>query len=311
MMSPTTPLQNKLFESSSCAKAILLGEHAVVYGARSIAIPLESMSLKLKGSLSQDQQHHRVSINNYDHSDSSQDLIEATVKLFEIDPSYKIQVEVESELPLGAGLGGSAALCVALCKAIFRSKGILVEPAKIAEYANQLEAIFHRKPSGVDVSVISYQQAIMFDIKNKIQPLAEIVAENLIIIDSGARMSTKVMVDRAACYFKSSQSDHLIESFDHLVGEYLLADKDKNLNKQGEIFNRCHGLLQSISVSTERLDLIQKKSNALGALGCKITGAGGGGCLIALVPKESHLEFKLKMMNTIEGIDIFSARKAN
>lgn len=295
--------------ASAPGKVILVGEHFVVEGKPAIA-----MAVNLRA---------RVSVEIVDDSDSivirSREL-EIEEKFFpehanEESPLYPVyiaaslakqyislekglDITIASELPPAAGMGSSAAIAVATAAAVIALRR-KVNRSIVSKIAYEAEKIVHGKPSGIDNTISTYGGAILY-IKEKGFTRINLNLKNvaLVLADTGVPRSTGEMVARVrklkARY--SSVLDPIYKSAEILAYEVAKALEMGDVKTIGELMNINHGLLSAIGVSTIELERLVYTARNTGALGAKLTGAGGGGLIVALCYKKdlSHIEKALR-----------------
>lgn len=284
-----TSSSSKEVKVSCHGKMILIGEHAVVYGAKAVAMPVYGMGLTLNASNSSEP---KFVIDGIDLSVKLNPLVEDAKNLLNIDEKNQFHFEGTSSLPLGAGLGSSAALSVAIIRALSSLNNISLLKSEISAFANNLEKRFHGSPSGLDVSVVAFDKPIVFQNENGPISVSELSHEttfNFALIDSGKRSSTIEMVEVASQYFKDKiAGPSLIKDFNQATNELICGMENGVIEKVKSAMNRACQLLETISVVPEDLKTIIKSSLDLGCLAVKPTGAGGGGCLLALLPSDTN-----------------------
>ena len=209
--------------------------------------------------------------------------------------SKGIVLRISSEIPIAAGMGSSAATAVAAVAAASRLLGIRVTKDDISKAAYVAETIVHGKPSGIDNTVSTYGGVIAFR-KNEgfIRLKGDFKTAFLILADSGIHRSTGSMVKKVLELKKKYPS--IMEPLYHAAGRLAIeagkAIEMEDLEKLGELMNINHGLLSAIGVSNQKLEELIYRARSAGALGSKITGAGGGGFIIALCTGERVEEVK-------------------
>lgn len=109
-----------------------------------------------------------------------------------------MDISVDSEFPVGAGLGSSAAFSVSLTGAIFQAlKPELCQDLDlISHWAFQCERIFHGKPSGIDNSICTFGGAILYK-EGKIVDRLNLVKKEMILVDTNVRRNTKALLQQA------------------------------------------------------------------------------------------------------------------
>ena len=299
----------------ACGKVILLGEHAVVYGIPAIAVGINrgarAGATPVDGS-GPSRLHIRGWNVNVTEGDRDHDLGRAFHALLEIsreqDPSIcrgSLLVEAEADLPPGGGLGCSAAMGVAIARAL--DPNATVET--IAERVMAWERIFHGNPSGIDAAVASRGGCVLFE---KGQPLETVQVRGgltLCIGNTGIASSTKAMVDAVARYrWRRPQIvDKAFEGVRALVRNACLAIEDSDRFALGRLMDLNQMLLSGLFVSTQEIETMCQLARSNGAMGAKLTGAGGGGSVVALVNGMAGAEKVLEAW-TREGFSGFATR---
>jgi len=260
----------------AAGKVILLGEHAVVYGKHALALPIANA---VSVTLNEDAVDHGVP-----ELDAAITLIKQ--KLGVDDSPYS--VHVSSRLPLAMGLGASAAFAVAITRAFNSRHTLGLDDAAINDIAFECEKLAHGTPSGIDNSVATYAEAMLFsnDGGLDLQQVSMPEPPPLLIACSHQAGRTKEQVAGVRARHDQSPAhyDGIFGQIDDLslAGAEALASGD--YDTLGNLMNICHGLLNAIEVSNAELEGMISIARATGAVGAKITGAGGGGSIVALCP---------------------------
>ncbi len=200
-----------------------------------------------------------------------------------------ITIKIESDIPIGAGLGSSSACCVAAAASILNLFNNTDEK-EVLELAINAEKTIFPNTSGADCTVsvsggiIEYQKEKGF---SKIETENEF---NFIIIDSEQVHSTDKVVERVR-KFKENNSDvftELCSEEERLIAKALDSMKKNDLETIGKCMAQNQMFLEQIGVSNDELLSITKEIEKI-TFGAKITGAGDGGCIIALTQKDDDL----------------------
>jgi mevalonate kinase len=267
-------------------KVILLGEHAVVYGHPALAAaidgcvtvtatPADRLRLCVPGwQLDVDARADRA---------SARALCRIADALGVDRPP--IALVGEATVAPAVGLGSSAALAVAVARALADALGLATDDAAIAAAANAAEIEFHHRPSGVDVALAMHGGIGVFRRGAGLAPIATAAPVRLAIGLAGeAKQSTAAMVDRVAAATGGRPDDARLVA----LGEHAAAGAGElargDLAALGARFAAAHAILGGLGVSTAQLDELVAIARDAGALGAKLTGAGGGGAVIALAP---------------------------
>lgn len=278
-------------------KVILIGEHFVVGGQPAIAAAVEieaqvtaelSSSKGIKVS-SREYGEAFFTLENGENGPLYPVYIAAREVLSIAGESRGLNLTVESSIPRAAGMGSSAAVAVATAAATAELLGLELSLEKISEIAYRSETVVHGKPSGIDNTVSTYGGLIFYRRGAGFQRIScDVKPIKLVLADSGIERSTGAMVAKVLA-LKDSYP-HILEHIYRAAGE--LAHSAKNaleegdFLKVGQLMNINHGLLHAIGVSNTMLDSLVHAAREAGALGAKLTGAGGGGFVVALCWKE-------------------------
>ncbi|MBI3033691.1 mevalonate kinase [Candidatus Woesearchaeota archaeon] len=277
-------MTKKNAEASACAKLILLGEHSAVYGHPAIAVPLPSLRLnvRLKDA---DSYQVKAPVGPEDAEKIIQSLKVAGQLL---DSVRKLEIGISSGFPMKAGLGSSAALNVAIARGLAEMEGIQPATGRIAEIAYEMEKIFHGTPSGIDTTVSAWEKPIYF-IKGKppefIKPKKPLT---IVVAFTGISSSTREVVAevRAARDAEPEKYDGIFRDIEKVSEQGRKCMETGNLDKLGMLMGQDHQLLRKIKVSSPEIEMLVEAAVKSGALGAKLTGAGRGGCVIALSAPE-------------------------
>jgi mevalonate kinase len=278
----------------ACGKLILLGEHAVVYGVPAIAVGISRGARAKASPIGEGPSRLRVTGWEMAVSEDPRGaaLARAFSALLEVarsnEPSLPpIAVEVEAELPPGGGLGCSAAMGVAIARAVGR------RPSEHAVQARAMawERIFHGNPSGIDAAVAARGGCVFFrkgepDSSDSIEAVRIRGPLHLCVGSTGTASSTKAMVD-AVARLRARRPEVVAKIFEgirSLVANGRLAIEAGDRFALGRLIDLNQMVLSGLFVSTPDIERLCELARRSGALGAKLTGAGGGGCVVALVP---------------------------
>lgn len=296
-------------KATACGKVILTGEHAAVYGAKAIALPLFNVCSSITLSFlnrSDNLSHEIVGLTDEQVPHLSY-LIDDTFRLFHLTPR-PIKIACSTDLPLAAGLGASASLCVALVRgfALLLEKNLT--PDEVAAFANLLEKRFHGNPSGLDTAVIAFEQPILF--QKNLAPCQLLLANHnrksfwrFVLMDSKTRSSTIAMIEKAKPAFDQNLAGKISE-FNRLTEMALQGLMDGSVSILQEAMSLSALLLKEIGVVTPLMEELASQAIACGVLAVKPTGAGGGGFLLGLLPQDqSAAEAAVSCLNATFGPD--------
>ncbi len=265
------------------AKLILMGEHFVVYGSSALAVPIEALQLEATARIRTPGMLPPTVTDG--HLDFCKEL---ACNRFGLDPDM-VSVEVRSEIPVGAGMGSSAALSVAVGLAVGRLAGrekMVGFRKTVREISMDAEKKAHGNPSGIDTEVCVTGRSVLF---TKGQPPKYLDAPpegriGLVVMDTGIAASTAQMVGLAA-RFASLHKERFAA-----LGRATARDVERaaaalergEVEDLGRIMRGQHDRLVEIGVSVPQLDHAVDAAMEAGAFGAKLSGAGGGGVAVAV-----------------------------
>jgi mevalonate kinase len=273
----------------ACGKVILLGEHAVVYGVPAIAVGIDRGACARATTLEHGPSRLHVCGWNVevDETESEHDLARAFRALLgsvrDLVPSLPPQrVDVDADLPPGGGLGCSAAMGVAIARALDGH----VSDESLQARAMAWERVFHGNPSGVDAAVAARGGCIFFRRGAVLEPVRARGTLHLCVGSTGTASSTRSMVD-AVARLRGRRPGVVEKSFEavrSLVQSARVAIEAGDRFALGRLMDLNQTLLSALFVSTPDIERMCALARGAGALGAKLTGAGGGGSVVALVP---------------------------
>ena len=203
-----------------------------------------------------------------------------------LEENCGLNIEVDSNIPIAVGLGSSGAIAVATIAAVGKLFGVDFTEEEIIKLSCEAEKIVHINPSGIDQTISTKGGIIRYKREEGASKLDIEVPIPIVIGNTGILRNTGQIVDSVR--FKRNRFPHLINPLIRVAGDLTVqiikALKDGDFNRIGELMDLNHSLLTAIGVSNEILDRLVHVSRKSGALGAKITGAGGGGCILALSP---------------------------
>jgi mevalonate kinase len=209
-------------------------------------------------------------------------------KLINTDLYPACNVLIKSTVPIASGLGSSAAISVALIKALSSFVGLTLSKTQLADLSYKVEIQYHGTPSGIDNTVIAYDQPILFKKNEGFRILNPTSDFTFILANSGIAGQTKKAVTKVRHAVKNEPEkyNNIFEKIGSLVYDAEKSISNSDYSNLGTIMNTNHQLLQSIGVSHSILDNLVNKSIESGAFGAKLCGGGLGGNIIALVKEE-------------------------
>jgi mevalonate kinase len=286
-------------------KAILFGEHAVVYGRPAIAVPLTDVHATATITASEPGSGihvlaadlpapdgrpggHRYRAYDAPEDDPLRAIVEAALDVFLQDTNAiepDLLITVTSTIPIARGLGSGAAVATAVARALARYAGYPPQPDEISRLVYQVEKLHHGTPSGIDNTVIAYEQPVFFIRGEKMTRLSVNAPLNLIIADTGVISSTLEVVGDVRRRWQA-QPDLYESLFDEIGAISRLAQsaiERGDPRAVGQLMDDNQERLVTLGVSSPELDALIATAHASGALGAKLSGAGWGGNMLALI----------------------------
>ena len=281
---------------AAAAKVILLGEHAAVYDKHVLALPLEAAVNATITPSGAGLEFDFVELGRKKDIDlkasagpgagiaSALELIMSELAITE----RGFHVHVESRVPAAMGLGSSAAFAVAIVRAYADLLNLDLPADRVNEIAFSCEKLAHGTPSGIDNTLATYACPVLYR-KSATPPTRTLsLAESppIVVASSGKPGITREQV--AGVKSRAEQSPGFFGKIFDEIDAISLAGADAlqaaDYDKLGALMNLCHGYLNAIGVSTPELEAMVGVARGAGAVGAKLTGAGGGGSIVALCP---------------------------
>lgn len=280
------------------AKAILLGEHAVVYGAPALALPIPQLTVAASAGWSSHSPEGPGDVSVTMTGSASRPLVtQASDSLRRLTNEFRstmgvpdrlhLDMIIDCAIPHGRGLGSSAACARAVVFALADLFGREVTQSTAFDLVQTAENVAHGRASGVDAMAVGASAPLLFQ-AGEAQELP-IGCEGLFIIaDSGDVGRTKDAVELLREGFRrhSGAQERFVRRASELTDEARHALADGKPEELGSRLTDYHELLRAAGLSTDRIDALVEAALTAGSLGAKITGGGMGGCVIALAQSE-------------------------
>jgi len=276
--------------ATACAKVILLGEHAVVYGRPAVALPLPEIRARaefIPESYPFTLDAPQIGVNaRLDELSPNNAIVQVlrivSSRLGESLPAGRLRVT--SDIPVAAGLGSGAAVTTAIVRVLAAVFDRPLTPQQVSAIVFEGERVFHTTPSGIDNTVIALERPVLFVGGSPPEALPLGGSFDLVVADSGDRCETRVAVEsvRQSWWRDTPGMERLFDEVGECVGLAVEALRVGSLGDLGRLMNRNQELLEAIGVSTPLLGRLVAAARDAGALGAKLSGAGMGGSVIAL-----------------------------
>lgn len=288
--------------TSAPAKVILFGEHFVVYGNPALLAAINKRTtadarvtesqrkITIESDLGISAEYLcassraiKRSMNNASMLDPIFDAISRVLVLRPAGNGVGVHLDLSSEVPYGIGLGSSAASCVATVAAVDSLFGAH-DRQWICNKAVQAERTIHMNSSGADCYVSTFGGIMQYSRREgytRIQPKTPL---QLIVSSTGLRHSTGELVEKVRKLREAEKARFkgLALQASRICAAAVVAIQSGKTDEVGRLMTENQRLLKEIGVSHHLAETIIDLSLSAGALGAKITGAGGGGAVIAL-----------------------------
>jgi mevalonate kinase len=269
---------------SAPGKLMLLGDHAVVYGYPCLVTAVDKR-LYVEASII-DEEHDDIITPQVKESRFVLETIAFFKKKYNISSS--VRISTKGDFSHRVGLGSSSAVTVATFKALSILFQIQLTKKELFDMAYHVTLLIQGVGSGFDIAAATFGGTIEYVVGGKVMEPLGISGLPLVVGYSGIKADTPFYIRKVEEAFRSKKADmiKIFDSIQHLVEKARNAFSCANMQNAGTCMTANHILLQQLGVSTGRLDEMVTASINAGAWGAKLSGAGGGDCMIALVDNE-------------------------
>jgi len=287
-------------EAYAPGKVILVGEHAVVYGRPAVAIPVFQVRARAtveagdagQGIVVVAADLGRTFVAGRGEADPEVLPLEAAVlgvlHHLRLSLKHDLTITVSSTIPIARGLGSGAAVATAMVRALGLHFSARLSAEEVSQLVYEVERLHHGTPSGIDNTVIVYERPVYFVRGGDLETFPVGRTLQLVIADTGVASSTRTVVEwvRRAWERSTDEYEALFDDVGNISRAVRRAMEMGDEESVGRRMDENHRLLQDMGVSSPQLDTLIEAARRGGALGAKLSGAGRGGNMIALVPPE-------------------------
>ncbi len=283
-------------QASASGKFILFGEHAVVYGQPAIAFPLRKLhaNAQIRQLTDQSKGHVRfiapdIDFDKWLHETDSDDplrkITQLTLEEIRVRSFPAIEIRISSDIPVASGLGSGAAVSTAVMRALCRHFHHPLELSRQSELVYEVEKIHHGTPSGIDNTVIVYDQAVYFIRGCQPERLSIGSELSFILADTGLPSNTGEIVAnvRKAWELDRASFDAIFNEIGQITVAARSAIADGDISLLGKLMNQNQEKLQALGVSSKTIEKLLSAARDCGACGAKLSGAGVGGIIVVLI----------------------------
>jgi len=280
--------------ASAPAKIILFGEHFVVHGTKAILAAIDkrvtvTSTFTDNKTIKVNSQLGTIEVpisSSYEEVKSEfRPFVYLANKIINSEQNASgLEITIDSDIPIGVGLGSSSACCVAAAASISELFNEL-SSEEILKMSIEAEKTIFPDTSGADCTVCTYGGMIEYPSVEKIDNTFDL---NLLIANSMIPHNTKNSVEKVNKFKENDEErfSQLCDLENGLVDEVIVAMKNNDATTFGLKMSENQKYLEEIQVSNDTLRDMISSLNEI-SLGSKITGAGDGGCVIALVKNEN------------------------
>jgi mevalonate kinase len=309
-------------------KVILCGEHAVVYGRPAIAVPVSEVQAQAcvePGQAGQGIVIHALDLDRVVRLAEAPDteplarIMRLTLQALGAPIDVDLDVFVTSTIPVARGMGSGAAVSTAIVRALDQHlrgyppypgwTGRWLPSRAISDLVYQTEVLYHGTPSGIDNTVVAYEKPVYFVKDTGWQIFWPARPFWLVIADTGIESPTREVVGDLRCRYQGAPDRY--ESLFDRIGAVAVAARaaieQGQVETLGLLMARNHALLRDIGVSHPALDQLVVAARDGGALGAKMSGAGWGGNVIALVDEATSAQVDM-MLRVAGAVNVITTR---
>jgi mevalonate kinase len=281
--------------ASAPGKIILFGEHAVVHGQPAIAVPLTAVQATAHAAPGNGLTIHAPDIDQtlhvtLEHDPASNPLhnalgYPAQVTLHALDcPPPDLTLTVHSTIPIASGLGSGAALATVLIRTLAAALGHPLADEQLNALVYEVEKRHHGTPSGIDNTVIVYQQPVYFVRGQPIETFHIQHPFTLVVADTGRSSPTHLAVSDVHKLYETDPAriGAIFAEIGAIARVARQAIEEGTIDALGLLMDENHALLRELTVSSDQLDRLCQAARDAGAWGAKLSGGGRGGNMIAL-----------------------------
>ncbi|MCA9540565.1 MAG: mevalonate kinase [Myxococcales bacterium] len=310
-------MKDHIATAAAPGKVVLFGEHAVVYGRPAVAAALgrglgATAESSDSGPVLRIPSWGRGGLTVRPHGDRREfDAVArgfaAALTAVDLPADAPVALTLDGELPLGVGLGSSAAFGVAIVRALAAWKGQPLDDAGVLAAADQVEHVFHGTPSGLDHTVVTHGGCLRYQrgATARITPILLADPLPVVVAWTPREGTTREAVARLRARVQAHPAlyDRLFDAIGEVAEAGVEALVGGDLDLLGALLDLNHGYLNACGVSSPANEQMVALARRAGAVGAKLTGAGCGGAIVALT--REHPERVVRAL-TEAGFDAFA-----
>lgn len=286
-----------MITASAPGKIILFGEHAVVYQRPAIAVPVAQVQAiaTIAASATLEPHNRGLIIHaldigrtlDYAQADPLDPLaasVRVTLAHFDL-PAPDCTLTIRSAIPIASGLGSGAAVSVAIVRALAAWFELPIDAETVSRLSYEVEKLHHGTPSGIDNTVIAYNQPVYYVRGEPIQTFNVTRPFTVAIGNTGFASPTKIAVGDVRTGWQADRARYeaWFDEIGAIAREARSAIESGAVDRLGPLMDQNQLLLEKIGVSSAELERLIGAAKGAGAAGAKLVGGGRGGNMIALI----------------------------
>ncbi|MGD8625581.1 MAG: mevalonate kinase [Anaerolineae bacterium] len=291
-------------------KVILFGEHAVVYGRPAIAVPVTEVQARAEvvpGPTGQGvvivapDLDRRVVVRRAAADDPLAHIVRQALRRMTPNPNPDLTLTITSTVPIARGMGSGAAVSTAIVRALAGHFDYWLPSRAVSDLVYGAEVLYHGTPSGIDNTVVAFEKPVFFVKEQGWEFFWAGKPFLLAIADTGVESSTREVVGDLRRRYQDAPDRYqpLFNRAGEIATEARQAIEQGQVQIMGRLMDENHEILKQMGVSCPELNCLVTAAREGGALGAKLSGAGWGGNMIALVTNES--QGRVDMMLRLAG----------
>ncbi len=289
-----------MIKASAPGKLMLFGEHAVIYDKPCIVASVDhriSVSLKKRNDNNIILTAPELNIENENISDLEKShfkkvsfLLTAIRNFFKkYDVKSGLDIKTQSEFSDKVGLGSSSAVVVSAIKGLSELFKIKMNEKDVFDLSYQTVLDVQGLGSGFDVAAAVYGGILFFKTAGKVIKAINVQNIPLVIGYTGIKADTPTLVKvvREKRTKEPKKINHIFNEIEKIVNLAKTEIENKNWKEVGRLMNLNQDLLRNLDISSKKLENLIKAALNAGAYGVKLSGAGGGDCMLAISKKDN------------------------
>lgn len=276
-------------KTSAPGKLMLFGEHAVVYNYPAI---VTAVSSRLYVEVEKIRSGFKI------ESPQVKDVrfVEETIRIFKERYLFNsgLSIKTKSDFSSQYGFGSSSAVIVALLYGLSKLNHLNLSKKQIFDLGYQINLNVQGVGSGFDIAAATFGRTLYFLTGGKLIQKIKTKKIPLLVAYSGTKADTPKIVKnlREKINLNKKFYFRIFEKIKNIVNQARFFLENQNWLEVGKLMNENHQLLRKIGVSTEKLNYLCQRAIEAGAFGAKLSGAGGGDSIIAIVDKKKRERVK-------------------